>query len=137
VLLALPPDTHNLEIYRVLGANAPPLGLAYIAGVLEKAGYSVKIVDSPTLKLDQERFMDIVKEFKPDIIGFPLLTPLAPKGYEVSHKLKELFPKIILVAEGQHPTFMYSEALSHEFDIVVRFEGEYTMLELVKNYRAL
>ncbi|MCI4436008.1 MAG: cobalamin-dependent protein [Ignisphaera sp.] len=132
ILLALPPDTHNLEIYRVLGANAPPLGLAYIAGVLEKAGYSVRIVDSPTLKLDQERFIDIVKEFKPDIIGFSLLTPLAPKGYEIAHKLKELFPETILVAGGQHPTFMYSEALSHGFDIVVRFEGEYTMLELVK-----
>uniref|UniRef100_A0A7C1HX71 Radical SAM protein n=1 Tax=Fervidicoccus fontis TaxID=683846 RepID=A0A7C1HX71_9CREN len=132
VLLAIPPDTHNLEIYRILGVNAPPLGLAYIAAVLERAGYCVRIVDSPTLKLVQERFIDIVREFKPDIVGFSLITPLAPKGYEIARKLKELFPETILVAGGQHPTFMYNEVLSHGFDVVVRFEGEYTTLELVK-----
>jgi anaerobic magnesium-protoporphyrin IX monomethyl ester cyclase len=29
---------HNLEIYRIAGMKAPPLGLAWIAAVFEKAG---------------------------------------------------------------------------------------------------
>jgi anaerobic magnesium-protoporphyrin IX monomethyl ester cyclase len=132
VLLALPPDIHSLEIYKVGGINAPPLGLAYIAAVLEEAGYSVKIIDSPTLKLTYNEFIRIIKEFKPDIIGFSLLTPTALKGYEVCKRLKEIFPDVVFVAGGPHPTFMYSEALSNGFDIVIRFEGEYTLLELVK-----
>jgi len=44
VLLALPPDVHNLEIYKVTGMRAPPLGLAYIGTVLEQAGHKVKII---------------------------------------------------------------------------------------------
>jgi magnesium-protoporphyrin IX monomethyl ester (oxidative) cyclase len=132
VLLALPPNTHNLEIYRVGGINAPPLGLAYVAAVLEDAGYKVRIADSPTLKLTYNDFIGIVNEFKPDIIGFSLLTPTALKGYEAAKRLKEEFPDIILVAGGPHPTFMYSEVLANGFDVVVRFEGEYTMLELVR-----
>jgi magnesium-protoporphyrin IX monomethyl ester (oxidative) cyclase len=132
ILLALPPNIHDLEIYRVGGINAPPLGLAYIAAVLENAGYSVRVVDSPTLRLTDRGFIEIVKEFKPDVIGFSLLTPMAVKGYEMAKRLKELFPDIVLVAGGPHPTSMYGEALSNGFDVVVRFEGEYTILELVK-----
>jgi anaerobic magnesium-protoporphyrin IX monomethyl ester cyclase len=132
VLLALPPNIHDLEIYRVGGIYAPPLGLAYIAAVLENAGYSVRVVDSPTLRLTDRGFIEIVKEFKPDVVGFSLLTPMAVKGYEMAKRLKELFPDIVLVAGGPHPTSMYGEALSNGFDVVVRFEGEYTMLELVK-----
>jgi magnesium-protoporphyrin IX monomethyl ester (oxidative) cyclase len=102
VLLALPPDIHSLEIYKVGGINAPPLGLAYIAAVLEEAGYSVKIIDSPTLKLTYNEFIRITKEFKPDIIGFSLLTPTALKGYEVCKRLKEIFPDVVFVAGGPH-----------------------------------
>ncbi|MEM2534564.1 MAG: hypothetical protein QXD12_02040, partial [Candidatus Nezhaarchaeales archaeon] len=35
VLLAVPPGCEELEIYRVTGIKAPPLGLAWIASVLE------------------------------------------------------------------------------------------------------
>lgn len=35
ILLAVPPETERLEIYKVTGIKAPPLGLAYIAAVLE------------------------------------------------------------------------------------------------------
>jgi len=38
VLLTLPPEIHKLEIYRVVGIKAPPLGLAWIAAVLEQKG---------------------------------------------------------------------------------------------------
>ncbi len=131
VLLALPPDVHHLEIYRVAGMSAPPLGLAYIAAVLECAGHKVSIIDSPTLRVTKKQFVELVREFKPDIVGISLQTPLAPKGYEIAKELKREFPELILVAGGPHATYMVDEALSNGFDVVVRFEGEYTMLDLV------
>ena len=132
ILLAIPPDVHHLEIYRVAKMNAPPLGLAWIAAVLERAGHKVKILDSPTLRLTLDRFLREVKSWKPDLVGLSLLTPLAPKGYKAIKALKEECGEIPVVAGGIHPTFMYEEALDHGADVVVRGEGEYTSLELVE-----
>ncbi len=39
---------------------------------------------------------------------------------------------VILVAGGQHPTYMWSETLDNGFDIIVRGEGEVTARELIK-----
>jgi magnesium-protoporphyrin IX monomethyl ester (oxidative) cyclase len=129
-LLALPPDVHNLEIYKVTGMRAPPLGLAYIASVLEQAGHKVKIVDSPTRRLDLKSWMAEVKSFDPDIVGVSMMTPLAPKGYLAAKELRREMPDITLVAGGTHATYMYDEALDAGYDFVVRGEGEFTMLEL-------
>lgn len=128
--MALPPDVHNLEIYKVTGMRAPPLGLAYIASVLEQAGHKVKIIDSPTRRLNLRSWMAEVKSFDPDIIGISMQTPLAPKGYVAAKTIKQEMPDVILVAGGTHPTYMYDEALDAGFDFVVRGEGELTMLEL-------
>ncbi len=132
VLLALPPDVHNLEIYKVTGMRAPPLGLAYIASVLEQAGHRVKIVDSPTRRLGLREWLSEVKSFSPDIVGVSMMTPLAPKGYLAAKELKREMPDVPLVAGGTHVTYMYDEALNAGYDVVVRGEGEYTMLELVE-----
>ena len=131
ILLTLPPDIHDLEIYRITGMNAPPLGLAWIAAVLEEEGHKVKILDTPTLRLNTKEFITKVKEWKPDVIGISLQTPTAPRGYRAIAILKELLPDVPIVVGGVHPTFMYEEALNHGADVVVRYEGEYTMLELV------
>jgi anaerobic magnesium-protoporphyrin IX monomethyl ester cyclase len=69
--------------------------------------------------------------YKPDIVGFLMLTPTAPKGYRAVKRLKEEMPDVITVAGGQHPTAMFMEALENGFDVVVFREGEYTMRDLV------
>ena len=132
VLLTLPPDIHNLEIYRITGMNAPPLGLAYIAAVLENSGHKVKIIDTPTLRMKTDEWIREVKSWNPDIVGISMLTPTAPKGYKAAKLLKEeLGEDLIVIAGGPHPSFMYTEALNNNIDVVVRGEGEYTTLELV------
>ena len=132
VLLALPPDSHECEIYKVTGIRAPPLGLGYVASVLESLGHKVTIIDSPTLRISTKEFMVKVKEFKPDIIGLSIQTPLAPKAYRTAKLLKEELNDIVIIAGGIHPTFLYKEALSNGIDIVVRGEGEETIRELVE-----
>jgi len=131
VLLALPPDVHRCEVYRVIGMNAPPLGLAYIAAILEAHGHKVSIIDSPTLKVDTKTFIHKVKEFKPDVIGLSIQTPLAPKAYNIAKVIKKESKDIIIIAGGPHPTYMYEEALNNGIDIVVRGEGEITTAELL------
>ncbi len=132
ILLSLPPGVHKLEIYRITGMKAPPLGLASIAALLEQNGYKVKIIDSPTLEIESDEWLKEVKSWSPDVVGLSLLTPLAPKGYEAIKLLKEERPDIPVIVGGPHPSFMYEEAISNGADIVVRGEGEITTLELIK-----
>lgn len=132
MLLTLPPGIHKLEIYRITGMKAPPLGLAYIAAVLEREGHKVRIVDTPALEMNFHEWIKDVKSWNPDIIGISMLTPTAPKGYTAAKLVKEELGKdIIVIAGGPHPTYMYVEALNNNIDIVVRGEGEYTALDLV------
>lgn len=131
VVLALPPETHGLEIYRVAGMKVPPLGLAWIASVLEKAGHKVAVLDSPTLEIGAEEWLRRVKAFKPDVVGISMLTPTAPRGYKAVKLLKEEMPDVVTVAGGPHPTAMWGEALESGFDIVVLREGEYTARDLL------
>ena len=132
VLLAVPPEINQLEIYRIAGVKAPPLGLAYIAAVLEKFGHIVKIIDSPTLSLKLSDFIRKVKRFKPDIVGFTAITPTIYKAYKAAKAIKNIYPEIPVIIGGPHVSFMYEEALSKRYiDFVVRGEGEYTSLELI------
>jgi len=132
VLLTLPPEIHKLEIYKTAGIKAPPLGLAWIAAVLEKRGHKVKIVDSPTLELGWEEWLREVKSWHPDVVGFSILTPTAPKGYRAAKMLKEeLGDDFPILAGGVHVTPMYEEALNNHIDVVVLGEGEITTAELI------
>ena len=52
-----------------------PLGLAYIAAVLEKAGYEVGIIDAKVEKLSFAAIIKRIEDFKPQIIGLSSSTP--------------------------------------------------------------
>ncbi|WP_084019929.1 B12-binding domain-containing radical SAM protein [Vulcanisaeta thermophila] len=131
VLLAVPPGIEKLELYRVLGLKAPPLGLAWIAAVLERAGHKVRIIDSPTEGIDLKTFINEVKAWNPDVVGLTALTPTIYKAYEAAKAIKEYDKDLPVIMGGPHVTFMYEEALSNNVDVVVRGEGEYTTLELI------
>ena len=132
VLLTLPPEIHKLEIYKIAGIKAPPLGLAWIAAVLEKEGHKVKIIDTPTLEMGWKDWLKEVKSWHPDIVGFSMLTPIAPKGYRAAKMLKEeLGSDFPIFAGGVHVTPMYREALNNNIDVVVLGEGELTTAEFI------
>ena len=133
VLLLVPPGLERLEIYQSIGLKAPPLGLAYIASILEHSGYKVRIIDSPTLNLDLKRVVLEVKMFKPDIVGLTALTPTVYNAYKIAKYVKAIDRSIPIVIGGPHATFMYKEVLNESLniDVVVVGEGEYIFLELL------
>lgn len=119
-------------------AHSPPLGLAYIAGMLESGGHSAIIIDRPVLKyrkeladVDKETEREIL-EFEPEIIGIGAMTI---QVYDLAHTAK-LVKQITkcncpIVAGGFHPSAEPELTLKDypEIDIVCRGEGEFTMLD--------
>lgn len=125
ILLINPPAG---SIYSMLRLKTPPLGLAYVAAVLKEAHHQVKIID---LNVESKDYRTLpYSDF--DLVGISVDTmryPISQKIAEAAKKHKKL-----VVAGGQHVTFFDAEALSTGlFDFVVRGEGEYTMLDLVRH----
>jgi len=127
----------------------PPLGLAYIAAVLEKAGYEVKVLDvaaegfnhdAPVGKrrikfgLGYDEIKKRIKEFKPQVVGVScIISNQFESTKSICKVAKEACDKIITVVGGGHPSALPREALqSKSIDFVVIGEGEKTILELVK-----
>ena len=119
--------------YKFMGVVAPPLGLAYMAAVLEENNFEVNIIDACALELDWKDIADELKSNSPGLIAITALTPTIGKALETANFAKKTCPDAMIVMGGYHPTFNYKEILEHEcVDVVIIGEGENTLLDLVR-----
>jgi anaerobic magnesium-protoporphyrin IX monomethyl ester cyclase len=111
-----------------------PLGIGYLTAVLEEAGYKVDIVDCQTTHPTQEELEDKFRSLKPDIIGVTSATLTYKPALDALKAAKAAFPNVLTLIGGPHVTVMDKETFSDSdnVDIVVRSEGEQTILELAK-----
>ncbi|AXV37901.1 MAG: B12-binding domain-containing radical SAM protein [Methanobacterium sp. BRmetb2] len=131
VLLINPPYVNSK--YKFIGLVAPPLGIAYIAAVLEEGGVDVKIIDAAAMEMEWDTLKKEIENYSPDVVAITALTPTINKALKTAKITKKTCPNANIVMGGYHPTFTYTELLKNDFiDIVILGEGEYTMLELVK-----
>lgn len=114
----------------------PPMGLMYIAAVLEGNGYEVKIFDCEIDTLSNEELISALKTFDPLITGVTSATPNHWIACEIIKKIKQEVGCFI-VSGGPHPTVQPEEVLQEtaEIDFVIRYEGEFSMLELINKIR--
>jgi len=136
------------------GSDAPagnlPLGLMYMAAVLEKEGYKVEILDAFITESSFQKTGDIVEvgmpyekikekiaTIRPDIVGisnpFTCQTENATKTADI---VKEVDPNILTVVGGPHTTVVPIDFLeaAKNVDLAVVGEGEYTMLDIAKHW---
>ena len=128
----------------------PPLGLAYVAGTLQDAGYDVDVIDAVGESLDTRHPYDndcflyglspdqTVDRIYPDseiigvAAGFSFEWPLCR---ELVARIRERFPHALLVGGGEHVTAVPEQSLSEsDLDIGVLGEGEETVLKLVASH---
>jgi anaerobic magnesium-protoporphyrin IX monomethyl ester cyclase len=123
VLLVNPPMGFS---YYSLGMRRPPLGLAYLASVL-RDHHQVRIIDFNVERQDWNNYP--YSEF--DIVGISVDTA----RYLLSLRIAKLAKNqgAIVVMGGLHVSFLDKDALEGGVvDYVVRNEGEYSFLSLVK-----
>ncbi len=125
-----------------------PLGLMYVAAVLEKSGYKTEILDAfqtdfPFRKLGDVtgvgmpygRISDEIQRRKPGIVGIANpFTCQVEHAIKVADIVKEIDPSILTVVGGPHVTVVPVEFLQEakNVDIAVIGEGEYTMLDIAR-----
>ena len=119
--------------FKRLGAVLPPLGLCYLAGILEKERYPVEIIDANLLQLPNVEIIEMIKGQDPQIVGI-YATSLGIEGVEELAKcIKEYFPHIVIVLGGPHVSGYGKDTLQcKSFDFGIIGEGEVSFLNLVK-----
>jgi radical SAM superfamily enzyme YgiQ (UPF0313 family) len=110
------------------------LGLGYLGAILEKHQYEVDVIDCQVLKLSYEDFRSEISKRKPDIVGLTCTTLTYNSALKLARIAKEELPECLIFMGGPHVTFWDDKALQEcsALDVIVRREGEYTLLELVQ-----
>ncbi len=137
LLVNPPPVVSQNEITDRFQILTPPLGLAYLAGILEKHEYPVKIIDGIALELSLSKLQRIIEKEQPRIIGVTSTTSQIFDAKKAIRIAKEVCPECFTVIGGAHVTFLPLETLNDPIygqylDAVCIGEGEQTLLELTK-----
>ena len=109
------------------------LGVGYLASVLSLEGFDILIID---FREGKENILNIIKKQKPLVVGFSVIFQFYI--YEFKELITHLRKSGItshFSAGGQYASMKYKDLfdLIPWLDSVVRFEGEYTFLELVRS----
>lgn len=137
--------------FNIAGPNDPPriylpIGILYLATVLKKQGYPVRIYD-PKVSVKKnynngiyyvgdnfDRIEEKIKEVSPDFLGVSnLFSKDMNNAIEICKRAKKVNPDIITGVGGSHATSSPGDFLIHkEIDIAVMGEGEETILDIMR-----
>jgi anaerobic magnesium-protoporphyrin IX monomethyl ester cyclase len=118
--------------YPISETPSPPLGLAYLAGALERAGCTVRIMDCVVFPYSDQWLNDLMTDFSPHLVGATAVTMTVDHAVGVLERAKAIDPAVTTVLGGPHATFCARELLdaSGRLDVVACGEGETTVVEL-------
>ncbi|MEK6794416.1 MAG: radical SAM protein [Spirochaetota bacterium] len=106
-----------------------PPGLGYIAAVIEKAGHAVHVLD---LTVDEKSTTEIIDAISSaDLCGITASTPTIKRAWQIAELCRKRSVPVVL--GGPHVSALPEEA-AHYCDVVVRGEGERTIVELLANF---
>jgi radical SAM superfamily enzyme YgiQ (UPF0313 family) len=133
VQLFVPPGGYFAERWSK-GSSMPPLGLLYIGAVLEKEGMDIEIIPADILGLSWRDIRKKIFEAKPDLVGVTSTTENRFQSFQLVKLAKDAWPPAITIMGGPHVSMAAEDTLTHipELDIVVRGEGEESMLDLCR-----
>ena len=78
------------------------------------------------------RVESLVKWFKPSIVGITIMTGTYGSALRTAKIVKKMCPDVPVIVGGPHPTILPEDTLREDcWDVVVKGEGEYSLLELV------
>lgn len=134
ILLVHPPH-YNVEESNIKTVSSSlPLGLAYIAAVLHKAGYGVEVLDIHALELDRDEVMDRLKDYDCDVVGINAFSTQWNYVKWLILYIKEDIGARVVVGGPLATNSPHMTILKTAVDVCVIGEGEDTMLDLLANW---
>lgn len=142
VLLVKPPLTSPVSMHMPV---SEPLGLMYLASFLRANGKDVCLLDASIGEefIDKDGFYrhgmndttlrDVIQKIGPDVVGVNCMFTIHSKGsHDTANVVKEICRDIPVIFGGAHASALPELVLKDlNVDVVVKGEGELTLLELV------
>ena len=121
--------------YRDMGMkqSLPHIGVAYLAGNIDKRKYEVRVFDCPALGITFTKLADELSAFGPRAVGFSAMTLQINDAHHAARAARSALPDSVFVIGGYHASAVPEETLNMfpEFDLAVFGEGERTISELL------
>lgn len=97
-----------------------PLGILYLAGLVRSiSGWECKVL--LVKELDFEPLYEIIREWKPDLLGFQIWTGYHSLAFKACDRVRELFGVPIVIG-GPHATYYHDDCAQHA-DWVIKGSG--------------
>jgi anaerobic magnesium-protoporphyrin IX monomethyl ester cyclase len=114
-------------------ASWPPLGLLYLATTLRERGVEVSVLDQPAKGYTVNETLGWIERENPDILGFSAFATSGRMAVCICDQVKRWNPDITTVFGNYYATFNADRIIRKipSVDVVVRGEGEYTVVDLV------
>jgi anaerobic magnesium-protoporphyrin IX monomethyl ester cyclase len=112
--------------------DQPNLGIGYLTSTLHRHDFDVELLD---FRSGPEAILERIRELDPLLIGLSIIYQYyTPDFAELTRELREHGVTCPICAGGHFPSLepVTTLELIPDLDLIVRFEGEYTLLEIAK-----
>lgn len=112
----------------------PPLGLAYLAGILRREKVEVRILDLLMTRYSPDLLRRELRDFQPHVVGATCSTVNFKAASRILKLCKNFDAGIVTLIGGPHASFVARELIEKApwMDVVVMGEGDHTVVDLVR-----
>jgi anaerobic magnesium-protoporphyrin IX monomethyl ester cyclase len=132
ILINPPWSTRKGNVWSSIRSTMPPLGLLYLAAVLEQEKIEAGFFDFQANLMDWNEIEEQIKNWQYDVYGISATTAIVKNAYRIVRLIRRHHPKANIVMGGVHPSSMPEEALTNGADVIVRGEGEEIFLAYMR-----
>ena len=124
---------HPPQLNVIDNRQDPPLGLMYIASVLENHGVETSVTD--LAGIPEPRWAEHLEEA--DAYGITCYTATLSHSKKIADLIKSRYPRSRVIVGGAHPSALPEQTIVHgNFDFIVKGEGESAILEVLDRIKA-
>ena len=129
------PFTSRVEKDSYLRYVPFPFFLAYSTSLLKKKAKKVRLIDAIAEGLSEEKLMEEIKCYDPELIAVETSTPSFKKDIQIIRGIHQQLPNCQIALCGPHVSIFFEQILKEYnfINYILVGEYEYTLLELV-NY---
>lgn len=136
-VLLINPARHFIANHYGVG-YLTPLGLVSIGGPLIDAGFTVKLLDHDAYGWSLKKLMQEIGKFQADyvLLGHSGSTASHKVAIKTIQEIKKSYPNTKAIYGGVYPSYADRSIMREcsEVDVIVRGEGEETIVELVQTF---
>jgi anaerobic magnesium-protoporphyrin IX monomethyl ester cyclase len=114
--------------------TTPPMGILALAAYLRtKFDLEIKLVNQKVENYTTEELAQEAILFKPDIVGFGVMTTAAHQLPELTRRVREARPNALIILGGPHISAFEERVLEQvDADVAIMGEGELSFEEVIK-----